>query len=120
VLHGAFASWGAAVSAWHGGRTRTGNANLVEVGLGAALLSKARMASRPFPTAFQFGAHLGAGVRFGQGMRYSNADTKKPDQGIGFNTLNFGFRFQALEPDAKRAARGRPFRCRPGTGQMVW
>jgi opacity protein-like surface antigen len=119
-------AWEAEVSAWHGNRGSTGNASLVEVGfrpvlrlerkvsspggvqpyveagLGAALLSKTRIDNRRFSTSFQFGSHVGAGVRFGQAMRYelsyrfmhySNADIKKPNQGISFNTLNFGFRF---------------------------
>ncbi len=119
-------AWEAEVSAWHGNPGTTGNSNLVEIGfrpvvrlerkvsspddmqpyveagLGGALLSKTRIDTRHFSTAFQFGSHVGAGVRFGHDrryelsyrfMHYSNADIKKPNQGISFNTLNFGFRF---------------------------
>ncbi|MCX7192196.1 MAG: acyloxyacyl hydrolase [Proteobacteria bacterium] len=59
-------------------------------------------ANRQFGSAFQFGDHVGAGVRFGEhqqfdlGYRYqhiSNGGLKKPNQGINLNELHFVYHF---------------------------
>ncbi len=57
---------------------------------------------RRFGSAFQFGDHVGVGVRFGEQHQYdlslryqhlSNADIKQPNQGIDFNQLRFAYHF---------------------------
>ena len=57
---------------------------------------------RQFGSSFQFGDHVGAGVRFGEkskyeiGYRYqhfSNAGIKGPNQGINFNELRLQYHF---------------------------
>lgn len=59
-------------------------------------------ANRRFGSAFQFGDHLGVGVRFGDhqqfdlGYRYqhlSNGGIKKPNQGINLNQVHFVYHF---------------------------
>jgi lipid A 3-O-deacylase len=66
----------------------------LEAAIGFHLLSRTRISdSRRFGSAFQFGDHLGAGVRFGGRGRYdlavriqhlSNAGLRKPNHGINF------------------------------------
>ena len=66
-----------------------------EAGIGAHLLSETQINDhRRFSTAFQFGDHVGVGLRFGQrgeydlGYRFqhlSNADIKKANDGINFS-----------------------------------
>lgn len=74
----------------------------VEAGVGAHLLSHTQLGNRRFSTAFQFGDHVGFGVLFGRhgqfdlGYRFqhlSNADIKKPNNGINLNLVRFGYRF---------------------------
>ena len=74
----------------------------VEAGVGAHLLSHTQLGNRRFSTAFQFGDHVGFGVLFGRhgqfdlGYRFqhlSNADIKRPNNGINFNLVRFGYRF---------------------------
>ncbi|MGA7801829.1 MAG: acyloxyacyl hydrolase [Gammaproteobacteria bacterium] len=74
----------------------------LEAGVGPALLSSTQIEGRRFSTAFQFGSHVGIGMRFGPEhryelayrlMHYSNADIKKPNHGITFNVLQLGARF---------------------------
>lgn len=74
-----------------------------EAGIGAHLLSETRINNRrQFSTAFQFGDHIGIGYRFGArgeydlGYRFqhlSNADIKKPNNGIDFNQIRFAYHF---------------------------
>ncbi len=59
-------------------------------------------ANRQFGSSFQFGDHLGAGVRFGDHQQYdlayryqhlSNGGIKKPNQGINLNQVHFVYHF---------------------------
>ena len=65
----------------------------LEAAIGFHLVTTHISAHRTFSTAFQFGDHVGAGVRFGPGRRYdfgmrvqhiSNGDLRKPNPGINF------------------------------------
>jgi hypothetical protein len=65
----------------------------LEGAVGFHLVSNRISAHRTFSTAFQFGDHLGAGVRFGPGRRYdlgvrvqhiSNGGVSSPNPGINF------------------------------------
>ena len=83
--------------------TRSAVSPYVEVGVGAHLLSETSVApDRKFSTAFQFGSHVGVGVRFGPRHAYdlsyrfqhmSNADIKKPNDGIDFHEVRLGYWF---------------------------
>lgn len=74
-----------------------------EAGVGAHLLSASSVtAGRRFSTAFQFGTHIGVGVRFGSrhayevGYRFqhlSNANIRKPNDGIEFHEIRLGYWF---------------------------
>jgi hypothetical protein len=74
-----------------------------ELGVGFHLLSHTSISTqRQFGSAFQFGDHVGAGVRFGNkgkydiGYRYqhlSNAGIKQPNQGINFHQLRLQYHF---------------------------
>jgi hypothetical protein len=74
-----------------------------EAGIGAHLISETQINDRRrFSTAFQFGDHIGAGLRFGQrgeydlGYRFqhlSNADIKKPNDGINFSQIRLAYHF---------------------------
>jgi hypothetical protein len=75
----------------------------LEGGIGAHLLSATRLGDKRFSTAFQFGEHLGFGYRFGArgamdvSYRYqhlSNADIKKPNDGINAHQLRLLYWFQ--------------------------
>ena len=57
---------------------------------------------RRFGTSYQFGDHIGAGVRFGDKGQYdvgyrfqhlSNGDLKSPNQGINYNILRLQYRY---------------------------
>jgi hypothetical protein len=71
----------------------------LEAAIGFHYLSKKRIhASKRFGTRFEFGDHVGAGVRFGERGRYdlgvrlqhlSNANLEKPNPGINFLQLRF-------------------------------
>ncbi|MFN7086024.1 MAG: acyloxyacyl hydrolase [Burkholderiales bacterium] len=75
----------------------------VEAGIGLHLLSATSVSpERRFGSSFQFGDHLGIGVRFGgkgrydAGYRYqhfSNGGLKEPNQGINFHQLRLQYRF---------------------------
>ena len=75
----------------------------VELGVGLHVLSHTSVSTqRQFGSSFQFGDHLGAGVRFGGkgqydiGYRYqhlSNAGIKQPNQGINFHQVRFAYHF---------------------------
>ncbi len=65
----------------------------LEAAIGFHLVSTRISAARVFSTAFQFGDHLAAGFRFGEGGRYdvglrlqhlSNGHLKTPNPGINF------------------------------------
>jgi lipid A 3-O-deacylase len=74
-----------------------------EGAIGFHLLSKTSVSTeRRFSTSFQFGDHVGVGMRFGPrlaydlGYRYqhlSNASIKEPNQGINFHQLRFQYHF---------------------------
>jgi opacity protein-like surface antigen len=73
-----------------------------EIGIGFHLLSKTTIGDKRFSTLFQFGDHLGFGYRFGVksawdvGYRYqhlSNANIKKPNNGISFNQVRLQYHF---------------------------
>jgi hypothetical protein len=75
----------------------------LEGGIGAHLLSATQLGDKRFSTAFQFGEHLGFGYRFGVrgamdvSYRYqhlSNADIKKPNDGINAHQLRLLYWFQ--------------------------
>lgn len=75
----------------------------LEAAVGFHVLSATSVSNqRRFSTAFQFGDHIGFGIRFGQkrafdlGYRYqhlSNADIKKPNQGIEFHQVRLQYNF---------------------------
>ena len=75
----------------------------LEGAIGFHLLSDTSVSQeRRFSTQFQFGDHIGVGIRFGQkhamdlGYRYqhlSNAGIKEPNQGINFHQLRFQYHF---------------------------
>ena len=74
-----------------------------ELAAGVHLLSHTSVSEqRQFGSSFQFGDHVGAGVRFGDkgqydiGYRYqhlSNAGIKGPNQGINFHQLRLQYHF---------------------------
>ena len=80
-----------------------GLAPYLEAGVGAHVLSKSSVSTeRRFGTLFQFGSHLGVGMRFGAkqafdlGYRYqhlSNASIKDPNQGINFHLVRLQYHF---------------------------
>jgi lipid A 3-O-deacylase len=75
----------------------------IEAGAGAHLLSATSVSTeRRLGTSFQFGSHIGVGLRFGArgafdlGYRYqhlSNAGIKHPNQGINFHLLRLQYHF---------------------------
>jgi lipid A 3-O-deacylase len=75
----------------------------IETGLGDHLLSETSVApNQRFSTNFQFGSHLGVGVRFGQDHaldlsarinHLSNADIRTPNDGINFYEVRLGYWF---------------------------
>jgi lipid A 3-O-deacylase len=74
----------------------------LEGGVGAHLLSHSSLGNAEFSTAFQFGSHLGIGYRFGTRraldlsysyQHLSNADIKKPNNGINFHEIRLQYHF---------------------------
>lgn len=75
----------------------------VEAGIGFHFLSATSVGpERKFGSSFQFGDHLGAGLRFGDKGRYdlgyryqhlSNAGIKGPNQGINFHQVRLQYWF---------------------------
>lgn len=74
----------------------------VEAGVGAHLLSQTSLGDKSFSTSFQFGSHLGIGYRFGARKAFdlsysyqhlSNADIKKPNDGIDFHQIRLQYHF---------------------------
>ena len=75
----------------------------VEGAIGFHLVQARISAHRTFSTAFQFGDHLGAGVRFGPGRRYdlgvrvqhiSNGGVSSPNPGINFVLMRLHYALQ--------------------------
>jgi len=74
-----------------------------ELGVGFHFLSRASVSTqRQFGSSFQFGDHVGVGVRFGDQGRYdlgyryqhlSNLGIKQPNQGINFHQLRLRYHF---------------------------
>jgi hypothetical protein len=83
--------------------TISGISPYAELAVGIHFLSKTYVgAQRQFGSSFQFGDHIGAGVRFGDkgqfdiGYRYqhlSNGGLKGPNQGINYNIIRLQYRF---------------------------
>ena len=81
----------------------SGMAPYIEGAIGFHLISPTFLNSdRKFTTAFQFGDHIGFGMRFGAhpkydlGYRYqhlSNGSIKAPNHGINFNQIHCDYRF---------------------------
>jgi opacity protein-like surface antigen len=74
----------------------------VEAGIGAHLLSRTSLGDKRFSTAFQFGDHVGAGIRFGANGAFdlayrfqhlSNGGIKDPNDGMNFHQIRFQYRF---------------------------
>jgi opacity protein-like surface antigen len=74
----------------------------VEAAIGFHLLSKTSIGDKRLSTAFQFGDHLGAGLRFGPKGQYdlgyrfqhlSNAGIKRPNNGVNFHQVRFQYHF---------------------------
>lgn len=75
----------------------------LEAGIGAHVLSHASVnAFRRFGSSFQFGDHLGVGIRCGENGRYdisyrlqhlSNGGIQSPNRGINYNVLRVGLHF---------------------------
>jgi len=72
----------------------------VEAGLGASLFSHDRLGNKDFSTRFQFSEHLGLGLEFAgrwfaglQYSHYSNADIKKPNNGLDLQQIVIGAHF---------------------------
>ena len=113
--------WELSAGAWDGGRNTlldlgvtpvfrleqaqpSGSAPYVEAAIGLHLLSQQRItAAKEFSTSWQFGDHLGAGLRFGARRQYdlglrlqhiSNASLKRPNPGINFLLLRFAFELE--------------------------
>ncbi len=115
------AYWDLQLGQWHGSGKNTitdigltpvfryqksdlsGLAPYVEGAIGFHLISNTRLdANRAFGSAFQFGDHVGAGVRFGDKGRYdlgvrfqhlSNGGIKKPNNGLNFTLVRFQYHF---------------------------
>ena len=71
----------------------------VEVGIGLHYLTGKQFATKDFSTHFQFGDHIGFGIRFGEDLNYrltyqfqhlSNGGIEDPNPGINFHLLSLG------------------------------
>lgn len=117
--------WEASVGTWRGNSAVGNNQTITDIGLtpvfrlqqkhmgsfapyaeaaiGFHLISPTFIyANRKFGSAFQFGDHVGVGVRFGErqqfdlGLRYqhlSNGSIKQPNQGINLSQIRFAYHF---------------------------
>ena len=74
----------------------------VEAAIGFHILSERRISERRFSTKFQYGDHIGAGVRYGERYRYdvsvrlqhlSNGGLRRPNPGINFAELRLAYHF---------------------------
>ena len=72
----------------------------MEAGLGIHLLSRVHIGPRDLSSSFQFGTHIGLGVRFGDSGQWelawrlehlSNADLQQPNPGINFSMVRLGY-----------------------------
>lgn len=118
-------SWEASAATWRGRSSVANNQTITDLGftpvfrfqqkhpsgvapyfegaIGFHLISPTSInAARHFGSAFQFGDHLGAGVRFGEQQKFdlawhfqhlSNGDIKQPNHGINFNQVRFAYHF---------------------------
>jgi len=118
-------SWEASVGTWRGNSTVGNNQTITDIGVTPVFrLQQKNMgsfapyaeaaigfhmiaptfiyANRQFGSSFQFGDHIGVGVRFGEykqfdlAYRYqhlSNGGIKQPNQGINFNQVRFAYHF---------------------------
>jgi lipid A 3-O-deacylase len=104
--------WDLSFGGWTGGHgnvydlgftpvARLGRSPYLEAGVGGHILSDLDVgAGRDFSTRFQFGDHLGAGVRFGGydlGLRFqhlSNGGLRDPNPGINFLILRLQYRLR--------------------------
>jgi len=75
----------------------------LEAATGIHYLTETAVDDRRFSTHGQFGSHVGAGVVFGDREQYelgwrflhfSNAGIERPNHGINFNLIRFGYRFR--------------------------
>ena len=75
----------------------------LEAAVGFHLVTRRISADRIFSTSFQFGDHIGAGLRFGPGGRYdlglrlqhlSNGSIQSPNPGINFLNACFQYRLE--------------------------
>ena len=75
----------------------------IEAGVGVALISDTQIGRRQLSTTFHFEDRIGVGLRLGEQLRhdvnlrfihYSNADIKKPNDGIDIFLLSYGYAFQ--------------------------
>jgi hypothetical protein len=73
-----------------------------EAGIGAQLLSDVHVGSANVSSAFQFGSLVGFGIGFGERGQYelsyrfthiSNADIKKPNEGLDLHLFRLGYNF---------------------------
>ncbi len=81
----------------------TGVSPYAEAAIGVHFLSRTSVSDqRQFGSSFQFGDHIGVGLRFGDkgqydlGYRYqhlSNGGLKDPNQGINYNQVRFQYHF---------------------------
>lgn len=76
----------------------------VEFGIGFHYLTQKQLPTKEFSTNFQFGDHIGFGVRYGPGQRHrltyqfqhlSNGGIDAPNPGINFHLLSAGYRFSS-------------------------
>jgi len=84
-------------------KTPSGMSPYLEGAIGFHLISPTFVyANHQFGSAFQFGDHIGAGVRFGDHQQFdlayhyqhiSNGGIKKPNQGINLNLVHFVYHF---------------------------
>jgi lipid A 3-O-deacylase len=74
----------------------------LEAGIGFHFLSRTSLGDKRFSTSFQFGDHIGAGLRFGAKGQYdfgyrfqhlSNAGIKRPNNGINFHQVRFQYHY---------------------------
>jgi hypothetical protein len=113
--------WELSAGAWDGGRGTLADlaatpvfrleqsapsawAPYAEAAIGLHLLSRRRITDeKQFSTRWQFGDHLGAGIRFGARRQYdlglhlqhlSNAGIKRPNPGINFLLLRFAYELE--------------------------
>ena len=117
-------SWEASVGTWRGNSV-VGNQTITDIGvtpvfrlqqkhpsgiapylegaIGFHLISPTFIyANRQFGSSFQFGDHLGVGMRFGERRQFdlayryqhlSNGGIKQPNQGINFSQIRFAYHF---------------------------